>query len=41
MGRLGLSITLLERAKLNFTFRSEFNEDYTVYSGRVSLGVSF
>ena len=41
VGRLGLSFIILDRAKINFTFRSEFNEDYTVYSGRISLGVSF
>ncbi len=41
VGRVGFSITLKDRLKLNFTFRSEFNEDYTVYSGRASLGISF
>ena len=41
IGRVGLSVTIMDRAKLNLTFRSEFNEDYTVYSGRVSLGISF
>ncbi|RLD96896.1 MAG: hypothetical protein DRI91_06285, partial [Aquificota bacterium] len=30
IGRVGLSVTIMDRAKLNLTFRSEFNEDYTV-----------
>ena len=41
IGRVGLSLTFKERLKLNITFRSEFNEDYTVYSGRASIGISF
>ena len=41
VGRVGFSITLKDRLKFNFTFRSEFNEDYTVYSGRASIGISF